>query len=72
MKSELDRDSMSLPMATFRQRLILAGITPILVDDEIAKSLTRHSGNLRKTHGSMKQPFAEIPNCSLPLRLNSH
>jgi hypothetical protein len=37
MKSELDRDSMSLPMATFRQRLILAGITPSLVDDEIAK-----------------------------------
>lgn len=37
MKSELDRDTMSLSMATFRQRLILAGITPSSVDDEIAK-----------------------------------
>jgi hypothetical protein len=37
MKSELDRDTMNVSMATFRQRLILAGITPSLVDDEIAK-----------------------------------
>jgi hypothetical protein len=37
MKSELDRDTMALSMAAFRQRLILAGITPSLVDDEIAK-----------------------------------
>jgi hypothetical protein len=37
MKSELDRNTMSLSMAMFRQRLILAGITPNLVDDEIAK-----------------------------------
>jgi hypothetical protein len=37
MKSELDRDTMALSMAAFRQRLILAGITPNLVDDEIAK-----------------------------------
>ena len=37
MKSELDRDTMSLSMAMFRQRLILAGITLSLVDDEIAK-----------------------------------
>ena len=37
MKSELDRDTMALSMAAFRHRLILAGITPNLVDDEIAK-----------------------------------
>jgi hypothetical protein len=37
MKNETDRDTMSLSMAMFRQRLILAGITPNLVDDEIAK-----------------------------------
>jgi hypothetical protein len=37
MKSELDRDTMALSMAAFRHRLILRGITPNLVDDEIAK-----------------------------------
>lgn len=37
MKLELDRETMNVSMATFRQRLILAGITPSSVDDEIAK-----------------------------------
>ncbi len=37
MKNETDRDTMSLSMAAFRHRLILRGITPNLVDDEIAK-----------------------------------
>jgi len=37
MKTEIDRETMNASMATFRQRLILAGITPSLVDDEIAK-----------------------------------
>ena len=37
MKSELDRDTMCLSMAAFRQRLIVAGISIASVDDEIAK-----------------------------------
>lgn len=37
MKSELDRDSMIVSMATFRQRLIVAGISIASVDDEISK-----------------------------------
>jgi hypothetical protein len=37
MKSELDRDTMALSMAAFRQRLIIVGILPSLIDDEIAK-----------------------------------
>ncbi len=37
MKNETDRNTMNLSMVTFRQRLILMGITPNLVDDEIVK-----------------------------------
>ena len=49
MKLELDRDSMVLSMATFRQRLILRGIMPSLVDSEIAKIPNETEREIAKT-----------------------